>query len=101
MERGEVVAFLGGADVAAAQHRGHLEALLTVNFRGLDVRCRNFGWEGDTVFARPREVGFPPLAWHLKQARATVIVLQFGRSEALGGRAALPGLVAGVPETPR
>ena len=90
LERGEVVAFVGGADVAAAQQTGHLEALLAVQFRGLDTRFRNFGWEGDTVFAQPRDVGFPPLAEHLRRAHATVIVLQFGRAEALAGRDALP-----------
>src|SRR5438445_7977198 len=54
---GDVVAFVGGADVAAAQHAGHLEALLAAKYRGLDLRFRNFGWEGDTVFAQPRDVG--------------------------------------------
>ncbi|MBI3415541.1 MAG: SGNH/GDSL hydrolase family protein [Verrucomicrobia bacterium] len=90
LERGDVVAFVGGADVAAAQHTGHLEALLAVKSRGLGARFRNFGWEGDTVFAQPRDVGFPSLAEHLRRAGTTVIVLQFGRAEALDGREVLP-----------
>ncbi len=94
LESGDVVAFLGGADMAAAQHTGHLEALLAVKYRGADARFRNFGWEGDTVFAQPRDAGFPPWQTHLQRARASVIVLQFGRSEAMGGREALPGFVA-------
>jgi hypothetical protein len=94
LERGDVVAFLGGTDVAAAQHTGHLEALLAVKYHGFDVRFRNFGWEGDTVFVQPRDVGFPPLQSHLKRSRASVIVLQFGRSEALSGRGSLPGFIA-------
>jgi lysophospholipase L1-like esterase len=93
LEKGDVVAFVGGADVAAAMESGHLEALLTARFRGLGVRFRNFGWEGDTVHAQPRDVGFPPLSVHLKRARASVIVIQFGRSESLSGRAGLPGFV--------
>src|ERR1700741_338243 len=44
LERGDVVAFVGGSDVAAAQHTGHLETLLTAKYRGLDVHFRNFGW---------------------------------------------------------
>ena len=80
----DVVAFVGGSDVAAAQFTGHLEALLAVKFPG--ARFRNFGWEGDTVFARPREIGFPPLAEHLKRAGATVVFLQFGRTEVLGSK---------------
>src|SRR6266853_377275 len=38
LESGDVVAFVGGADVEAAQHGGHLEALLAARNRGLDVR---------------------------------------------------------------
>jgi hypothetical protein len=88
-----VVAFVGGADVAAALESGHLETLLTAKFRGLGVRFRNFGWEGDTVHAQPRDVGFPPLRSHLQHAGATVIVFQFGRSESLSGRTGLSGFV--------
>lgn len=94
LEHGDVVAFVGGSDVAAAQHTGHLETLLTAKYRGLDVHFRNFGWEGDTVFAQPRDVGFPPLRAHLERVGASVIILQFGRSEALSGREALSRFVA-------
>ena len=94
LERGDVVAFVGGADIEAAQHTGYLEALLAAKYRGLDVRFRNFGWEGDTVHARPRDFGFPPLKVHLQRAGVSVIVLQFGRSEALGGRNGLSVFVS-------
>jgi hypothetical protein len=87
---GDVVAFLGGADVAAAQHTGHLEALLAARFPELRLRFRNFGWEGDTVFGQPRDFGFPPLQAHLERAGASVIVVQFGRVEALRGLGELP-----------
>lgn len=82
----DVIAFLGGTDVVTAQQSGHLEALLTVHYRSLNLRFRNFGWEGDTVFAQPRDFGFPPLEHHVKAAEATVIVCEFGRAEALEGR---------------
>lgn len=77
----DVVAFIGGGDVAAAQHTGHLESLLVASFPM--VRFRNFGWEGDTVFAQPRDFNFPPLLDHLRKAGVTVAVVQFGRAEAL------------------
>jgi hypothetical protein len=83
----DVVAFVGGSDVAAAQHTGHLEALLSIQYRSLNLRFRNFGWEGDTVFSQPRDFAFPPLEKHLERAGVTVIVFQFGRAEALEGRA--------------
>lgn len=75
----DIVGFVGGADVAAAQHTGHLESLLTLAHPG--VRFRNFGWEGDTVFAQPRDFNFPPLADHIRKAGATIIFVQFGRME--------------------
>jgi len=93
LQKGDVVAFVGGADVAAALESGHLETLLTARYHGLDVRFRNFGWEGDTVHAQPRDVGFPSLQFHLKRAAATVIIVQFGRCESLSGRAGLSDFV--------
>src|SRR4051812_47763278 len=56
---GDVVALIGGEDVAAQKESGHLETLLSISFPG--VTFRNLGWEGDTVFAQPRDVGFPDL----------------------------------------
>ncbi|HKQ37139.1 MAG TPA: hypothetical protein VJ063_03610 [Verrucomicrobiae bacterium] len=81
----DVLAFLGGTDVVTAQQSGHLETLLTLHYRSLNLRFRNFGWEGDTVFAQPRDFGFPSLEQHVKNAGATVIVCEFGRAEALEG----------------
>jgi len=94
LEPGDVVAFVGGADTEASQHTGHLEALLTATYPGLDVRFRNFGWEGDTVHAQPRDVGFPPLKEHFRRAGVSVIVLQFGRTEAMSGRKELSVFVS-------
>src|SRR3954468_718276 len=103
----DVVAFVGGSDVAAAQFTGHLETLFALKFPG--ARFRNFGWEGDTVFAQPRDVGFPPLLEHLKRAGVTVVFLEFGRAEALDAKhsvtnffTAYEKLMAGcVKQTPR
>ncbi len=94
LERDDVVAFVGGTDVAAALHGGHLESLLAARYRGLNIRFRNFGWEGDTVFAQPRDIGFPPLAAHLEKSEALVILFQFGRAEAMEGTPVLPRFIA-------
>ncbi len=59
LERGDVVAFLGGSDVSAAQHAGHLEALLAVKYCGLDVDFRNFGWEAIRCLHRRATWVFP------------------------------------------
>jgi hypothetical protein len=88
----DVIAFVGGADVVAASFPAHLESLLAVRFPG--ARFRNFGWEGDTVFSQPREVGFPSLPEQLRRAQVTVVCLQFGRTEALTGKATVPEFYA-------
>jgi hypothetical protein len=88
LKDGDVVAFVGGSDVAAAQHTGHLDSLLAAKYA--NVHFRNFGWEGDTVFARPRDFNFPPLVEHLRKAGANVVILQFGRAEALNPHGSLP-----------
>ncbi len=87
----DVIAFLGGADVAAGQETGHLEALLAVALHPLQIRFRNLGWEGSTVFERhPRDTGFPTQKEQLKHAEASLIFLQYGRGEALDQSRALP-----------
>jgi hypothetical protein len=82
-KKGDVVAFIGGGDVAAMRHGGHLEALLTAAYPALGLRFRNLAWEGDTVFQQPRDVKFPDLKEHLEKLAATVVIAEFGRAEAL------------------
>lgn len=86
----DVVALVGGTQLAAAADGGHLETLLA--FRSADgaPRFRDLSWEGDTVFARPRQVNFPTLTQQLKVAGATVVLLQFGQMESLAGVAGRP-----------
>lgn len=85
----DVVAFIGGGDVAAAGRTAHLESILAVRYP--TVRFRNLGWEGDTVFEQPRDVGFPSLKQELLKAGSSVVFVQFGRMESLGGTNALEG----------
>jgi hypothetical protein len=84
----DTVAFLGAADVVAAQQSGHLESLLAIACRGKDVRFRNLAWEGDTVFEQPRDFGFPTLLSTVQKSAATIIVVQYGRVEALNEKTA-------------
>ncbi|HTH47328.1 MAG TPA: GDSL-type esterase/lipase family protein [Candidatus Limnocylindria bacterium] len=83
----DVIAFLGGANVVAGQESGQLETLLTLAHPDHRLRFRSLAWEGDTVFAQPRELNYPSLTNQLAQIGATVIFLQFGQTEALGGEA--------------
>lgn len=79
----DVVAVVGGANAVAAAESGHLEALVQAARPGLRLRFRSLAWEGDTVAAQPREVNFPPTPELLAQHGVTVLLVDFGRSEAL------------------
>lgn len=94
LREGDIVAFLGGSEVAATRDSGHLESLLALEFAPLRPRFRNFGWEGDTVYHRPREINFPDPLTLLKQAGVSVIVVEYGRAESLDGAARVGEFVA-------
>lgn len=85
----DVIAFIGGANMVALAQSGHLETLLTLRHPHHKLRFRSLAWEGDTVFAQPRDVNYPDLVTQLKQVGATVAFVQFGQMESLAGGARL------------
>src|SRR5262245_15260090 len=89
----DVMVFCGGEDVVAMQHNGYLETLLTLNWADKEVRFRNLGWEGDTVYEQPRQLNFGSWSNQFQRAGTTVIFIQFGQSESLKGQSALPEFV--------
>ena len=89
---GDVVVFTGGEDVVEAQKNGYLEMLLLLNFK--EVRFRNMGWEGDTVYEQRRDLNFGSWSNQLRRAGATVVFCQFGQSESLQGKERLPQFIA-------
>ncbi|HEY2951420.1 MAG TPA: GDSL-type esterase/lipase family protein [Verrucomicrobiae bacterium] len=86
----DVIAFVGGEDVAAMQQVGYVELLLARDTVAKKLRFRNLGWEGDTVFEQKRDLNFPSWEQTLAKIGATVIVAQFGQAESLRGRETLP-----------
>lgn len=90
----DVVVFTGGANTVAAQENGCLETLLTIGCQGLNIRFRNLGWEGDTVYEQRRDLNFGRWTQQFKKAGATVIFAQFGQMEALQGNLSLPQFAA-------
>lgn len=90
----DTVAWLGGSRVVAAQRGGLAETLVAVTHPDWHLRWRSLAWEGDTVFSRPRELNFPPLSQQLREAGATLVLLQFGEMESLAGDAGLPTFTA-------
>jgi lysophospholipase L1-like esterase len=85
----DVVVFVGGENVVAMQQLGYVELLLARETSGKNVRFRNLGWEGDTVFEQRRELNFPSWEKTLDQVGATVVIAQFGQAESMRGREGL------------
>ncbi|HXG48493.1 MAG TPA: GDSL-type esterase/lipase family protein [Methylomirabilota bacterium] len=81
----DVVALVGGANLVAGQEFGYLETLFATHQPGLALRFRSLAREGDTVFTQPRDVNYPGLPAQLDAAGATVVLIQFGQTEALAG----------------
>lgn len=79
----DVIAFVGGASVVAADRAGILETTLTLAHPGHRLRFRSLAWEGDTALSQPRELNFPGLTNLLDRSQATVACLEFGALEAL------------------
>ena len=50
LERNEVVAFLGGANMVYLQKAGYLESVLSGHFVQSSPQFRDLAWEADTVF---------------------------------------------------
>src|SRR5204862_2505840 len=81
----DIVCFLGGANVVAAQEYGYLETILRMKFPDLNLRFRSLAHEGDTVFEQPRDYNYPTSTKQLDEAGATMLICYFGQMEALHG----------------
>ncbi|MEA3207225.1 MAG: hypothetical protein QOE70_282 [Chthoniobacter sp.] len=79
----DVIALVGGEDMVAASEYGYLELLLIRALPRHHLRFRNLAWEGDTVFEQRRDLNFPPLEDQLEKIGATVVLVHFGKMEAL------------------
>lgn len=89
----DVIAFVGGANLVTLAQGGALETTLIFAHPEKRLRFRNFAWEGDTVFAQPREVNYPDLVTQLREVKATVTLVQFGQMESLAGAAGVSNFV--------
>src|SRR5689334_4900932 len=58
LKSNDVIAFVGGEDVVAMHQHGYVELLLARETAAKNLRFRNLGWEGDTVFEQRRELNF-------------------------------------------
>ena len=91
LQKGDVVAFVGGTDLINIQKEGRLESALTMRWKEHAPLFRDFAWDGDTVYhqsaerERWREDAFGGWDDQLKRAGATVVIAQFGKMESFDG----------------
>lgn len=90
---GDTVALVGGANFERTRFNAFLQTRLLAAPGAAPLRLRNLAWEGDTVFEQWRDVNFPGVAQQLEQVGATVVLVQFGQLESLGGAGKLPEFV--------
>lgn len=96
---GDKVVLLGGALIEQEQLYGDWETLLTAAYPDRDVRFRNLGWSGDTVWGESRGMfepheGYQRLIEHVSHENPSVIVVAYGNNEAFGGEERLEAFAA-------
>ncbi len=89
----DTIALVGGANFERTRFHAFLQTQLLAAPEAKSLRVRNLAWEGDTVFEQWRDVNFPGIAQQLEQVGATVVLVQFGQMESLGGAEKLPDFV--------
>ena len=83
LHSGDTVVTLGDTNAEAMRHFGYLETSLQLTFPGAKARFRNLAWQADTIFRQQRPRNFGDLPTHLRDVKASIIFLHFGRAEAI------------------
>ena len=97
----DMVVLLGNTVIERAQKHGHLETALTLAAADKNIRVRNLGWSGDTVYGHarsyfgPPQEGFERLQADLTRIKPNVIVVCYGAVAAFEGKAGLPHFIDG------
>jgi hypothetical protein len=102
LKDGDRVAFVGATFVERDAEHGYLETLLTARWPDREVRFRNLGWSGDTVWGEararfgPAAEGFAHLKERVEAFDPTVVLVAYGANEADAGPAGLPRFREGL-----
>ncbi|MEJ6718381.1 MAG: SGNH/GDSL hydrolase family protein [Akkermansiaceae bacterium] len=100
-EDDDMVAFLGNTVIERAQKYGHFETTLTLASEKKNLKFRNFGWSGDTVFGHarsyfgPPKEGFDRLKADLGELKPNVIIICYGAGAAFEGEKGLTEFITG------
>jgi lysophospholipase L1-like esterase len=101
LKEGDMVALIGGGFIEREGLYGYIETALTARYADRDIKFRNLGWSGDTVWCESRayfgtpEDGFKHLLEHVDLVKPTVIILNYGANEAFAGETGLPKFIEG------
>lgn len=99
---GDRVVFLGDTLLERAQANDYLETRLTTRYPERQIKFRNLGWSGDTVFGESRAGfgtvadGFQQLKQRVFEAQPTVIVVGYGGAASSAGEAGLQDFSKGL-----
>lgn len=99
---GDRVVFLGDTLVERAQADDYLETRLTSRYPDRQIKFRNLGWSGDTVFGESRAGfgsvadGFQQLKQRVFEAQPTVVIVGYGGAASSAGEAGLEAFRKGL-----
>lgn len=102
LKDGDMVAIIGDAFAEREQAWSYLETRLIARWPDRNIRFRNLGWSGDTVFGDARAMfdgppqGLERLLKAVDDVKPTVIFVCYGMSESFEGEAGLPEFRAGL-----
>ena len=97
----DTVVLLGNTVIERAQKYGHLETALTLAADQPNLKFRNLGWSGDTVFGHarsyfgPPEEGFRRLTADLEELKPEVVLICYGAVAAFEGEDGLAEFLKG------
>lgn len=100
-EENDTVVLLGNTVIERAQKYGHLETTLALSAGKKDLKFRNLGWSGDTVYGHARSYfgppseGFARLKADLTELKPNVVIVCYGAVAASEGKDGLAEFISG------
>ena len=103
-EDNDTVVLLGNTVIERAQKYGHLETAINLSAGKDNLKFRNLGWSGDTVFGTarsyfgPPKEGFDRLKSDLTELKPNVVIICYGAVAAFEGKKGLPEFLSGYEQ---